>query len=95
MSGGHFDYKQWDIENIADQIEHEIETNNVPDEWGSFWNFSPETLAKFREAVVILRKARVMVQRIDWLLSSDDGEETFHLRLEKDLKELTHEPTEL
>jgi len=95
MSGGHFDYKQYEIANIADQIEHEIETNNTPDEWDDCWNFSEETLNKFREAIEILRKAHVMIRRIDWLLSGDDGEETFHKRLESDLKELNDEPTEL
>lgn len=92
MSGGHFDYKQYEIANIADQIEHEIETNNIPDEWGYCSNFSEETLAKFKEAIDTLRKAHVMIHRIDWLLSGDDGEETFHSRWEKDLRELSDEP---
>ena len=30
MSGGHFDYKQWHIENIADQIEQEVIMSGKP-----------------------------------------------------------------
>ena len=36
----------------------------------------------------ILNKAFVYVNRIDWLLSGDDGEETFHKRLKEDLEKL-------
>jgi hypothetical protein len=28
MSGGHFDYKQWEIQNIADEVEQLILTND-------------------------------------------------------------------
>jgi hypothetical protein len=28
-----------------------------------------------------------MLHRLDWFVSGDDGEETFHERLERDLKE--------
>lgn len=30
MSGGHFDYKQWHIDNIADQIEQEVILSGKP-----------------------------------------------------------------
>lgn len=35
MSGGHFSYKQYDIQYMADEIEHIIETNDCEDldEW--------------------------------------------------------------
>ena len=56
-----------------------------------FNDFSKETLSEFKTAVKLLRKAAVYAQRIDWLLSGDDGEETFHQRLEEDLKNLQNE----
>lgn len=56
-----------------------------------FNDFSKETLSEFKTAVELLRKAAVYAQRIDWLLSGDDGEETFHKRLEEDLKNLQNE----
>ena len=41
-----------------------------------------------REAVKILKIANIYVQRIDWLLSGDDGEETFLNRLSEDLSNM-------
>lgn len=35
-----------------------------------------------------LRKASIYAQRIDWLMSDDDGEEEFHERLSEELNNL-------
>jgi hypothetical protein len=78
MSGGRFEYKQYDMNYIADKIEHEVLISSK----------KKEVIEKFKEAVIILRKAAIYTQRIDWLLSGDDEEETFLERLKKDLKEL-------
>jgi hypothetical protein len=37
----------------------------------------------------ILKNAFVYTQRIDWLLSGDDSEESFHQRLKEDLKNIS------
>ena len=50
-------------------------------------NYSKETLDEFRKGLDILNKAYIYAQRIDWLLSGDDGEESFHKRLKEDLEE--------
>ena len=113
MSGGHFDYNQYHIEQIADDIEEEINgheldgyevqeyirENFLEDNEAEYvrknkhtipakFYYSKETVAEFRKAVRLLRKAYVYVQRIDWLLSGDDGEDNFHSRLKEDLEEL-------
>jgi len=49
--------------------------------------YPPEVIEKFKEGVELLRKAHVYAHRIDWLLSGDDGEETFLKRLNTELKE--------
>jgi hypothetical protein len=41
-----------------------------------------------KEGIEVLKRAQIYAQRIDWLLSGDDGEESFLKRLEKDLNEL-------
>ena len=51
-------------------------------------DFSPATIREFTKAVRMLRKAAVYAQRIDWLLSSDDGEDSFHKRLKEELDAL-------
>jgi hypothetical protein len=55
-----------------------------------FWyQYPPEVIEKFKIAVEKLREAEVYAHRIDWLLSGDDGEESFLRRLAEDLKELS------
>ena len=108
MSGGAFDYRQWHIEQIADDIEDLIEKNgrkktndelkeehwHGPDWYEKYpedlyhYKYPDEVIEKFKESLTILRQAAVYAQRIDWLLSGDDGEETFLERLEKELSEL-------
>lgn len=90
MSGGRFDYLQYRIAEIADAIEQEILDNDKKPEkeWEHSNNFSRETLDEFYNGVNLLRLAQVYAQRIDWLLSGDDGEKTFHERLKEDLQNL-------
>jgi hypothetical protein len=79
VSGGRFEYIQHDLERVADEIE--VSANNE-------FEYSNETHNRFLEAVILLRRAAISVNRIDWLLSGDDGEETFHKRLCADLDKL-------
>lgn len=90
MSGGHFDYKQYEIENIADEIEQIILDNDSEekDDWGDKGHhYSAETIEQFKIAIEHLRKAQIYLHRIDWLLCSDDGEDTFHTRLQSQLQQ--------
>ncbi len=50
------------------------------------YKYPDEVIEKFKEAIVILKKAEIYAHRVDWLLSGDDGEESFLRRLEEDLK---------
>ncbi len=59
-----------------------------PDGWQRHSN---ETLKEFKEGFRLCKLAHVYVQRIDWLLSGDDGEENFHKRLKDDLEALDRE----
>jgi len=90
MSGGEFDYVQYRIEQAADELESYIrrcESEEV-DEYGYKPGYKEETLAKFRECEQTLRRSAVMLHRVDWLASGDDGEEDFHRRWAEDLAKL-------
>lgn len=52
------------------------------------YKYPDEVIEKFKEGVELIRKAEVFAQRIDWLLSGDDGVETFLMRLKQDLDKL-------
>ena len=92
MSGGHFNYDQYKIGYIVDEIEQIIEHYNRDDtnDWGEKYRdrYSVEEIQKFKEACYILEKGQIYAQRIDWLLSGDDGTDSFFSRLDKELKEL-------
>jgi hypothetical protein len=47
-----------------------------------------EVIEKFKEGLAVLRQAEVYAQRIDWLVSGDDGEASFLQRLKEDLGKL-------
>ena len=105
---GHFDYKHYQLEDIADSIERQIQRNGREKtreemrdegwrdpEWFDkypeeryYYKYPDEVIEKFKEGVKILKQAEVYAQRIDWLLSGDDGDETFLERLKEDLDKL-------
>ena len=89
MSGGHFDYDQYKIGQIADGIEQLIiDNNSTEDDRYGFQKgrfYSEETIVEFKDGITFLRLAEIYAQRIDWLVSGDDGEKTFHERLRNDL----------
>ena len=107
MSGGTFNYQQYKIGYIADQIgeiisksgcektREEIKDEFQNSEWYEkypeerfHYQYREEVIMKMKETIKILRMAEVYAQRVDWLLSGDDGEESFLRRLEEDLNEL-------
>ena len=102
MSGGHFEYKQYHVDELAAEIDRLIakvhktreDVKDTPDDpcdpnycWEKHYLYSDETLAKFAEARDTLKRAAIMAQRVDWLVSGDDGEQTFHQRWKEELKQ--------
>ena len=85
MSGGYFNYSQNRINDVVECLEYLLDDEEAQ---GRRDTYSDATLQKFKEAADILKKAFVYAQRIDWLLSGDDGEEMFHERLEEDLNKI-------
>lgn len=92
MSGGHFDYQQCAIDRIADDVEHLIRDNDSTEvnEYGDTIGrlYSPETMREFKAGFILLQEATIYAQRIDWLVSGDDSEDSFHSRLAEDLQQL-------
>ena len=90
MSGGHFDYAQYRIDDIALEIDEVIESNDdqTPNEWGGKKGneYPTAIIEKFKEAAHTLRQAQEMAQRVDWLLSGDDGEDSFLRRWDEEVR---------
>ena len=65
----------------------EIDENGIVKEWAKYYyNFSDKTIEQFKKGLEVLKKAYIYAQRIDWLVSGDDGEDDFSWRLQKDLE---------
>ena len=106
MSGGAFDYKQYNIEDVARQIEEVVIKNNLPIpkeclEWyeREYYNednpplyseYSKEVIDKMKEGVKYLFLSAIYTHRIDYLISGDDGEEAFLRRLEKEINDFNN-----
>jgi hypothetical protein len=90
MSGGYFDYLQFRLSDMEDEIEKLINSNKDEslNEWGDLNGrfFSHETIEEFRKGLSYIRKARIYATRIDWLVSGDDSEDCFHKRLKTDIE---------
>lgn len=87
------DRKVLRVSNLDDDKMYEIvEFEYEYYEDGKYYpDYEERTLEEFRNGIEALRKAQIYAQRIDWLISGDDGEDSFHERLKEELDELNKE----
>jgi hypothetical protein len=96
MSGGTFNYKQYAIKEIIEELERVLEEEGKPNpNYGRYvWeaellrNDSENVQMIIREGIHALKRAHIFAQRIDWYLAGDDGEESLFKRLAEELGEL-------
>ena len=63
-------------------------SREMPLEEQYYPSYNRKTMDIMKRAVYILRMAYIYAQRIDWMLSGDDGEDDLVRRLDKELHEL-------
>jgi len=108
MSGGHWNYLQYRLTDVAEDIDKLIEQNGKPkteeelkeetwrdEDWYNkypedryYYEYDEDVIEQFKKAAHAIRIAQIYMQRMDWLLSGDDGDESFLRRIDEDLKEL-------
>ena len=89
MSGGHFDYRQHLITDLIQELEAISfeDTEFIKDK---------ETFLKVVDACIThLRLGYIMIHRIDYLLSGDDGEDSFYNRLFEELNKVKRDRTKI
>ena len=66
-----------------------------PDDWYEkypedkfHYKYPDDIINQFKIAVHYIKMAQIYTQRIDWLISGDDGEDSFRSRLKEDLEKL-------
>ena len=80
MSGGMFEYAQYRINDIIDEIKKEMQNPS------DYVEDKELFILTCKEAIKSLKIAFVFAHRIDWFLSGDDGEDSFYKRLREDLE---------
>ena len=76
MSGGHFGYKEFNIKQLAEEMQDAIDNNT---------EYSDAIIDKFKTAVDLLNLSHLYVRMIDRLLSGDYGDDSFLSSLDKEL----------
>ena len=74
MSGGHFDYVQHKVNDVAEEIEHMLDEEK-----------NPEVKGIYADAARIIKEAAIYIHHIDWYISGDNGVDNFVMGLYNDL----------
>lgn len=69
MSGGHFEYKCFQIRDFADMLEADMADNSE--------EFSLPVMEKLKECHELIEKAAKVAREVEWLYSGDSGEASF------------------
>ena len=95
MSGGAFEYKQYHIEQLIEDMElllKRVDKEPIDSfECDSLKNYidDKDSFKKIVEKNIdLLKKSYIYTQRIDWFISGDDGEEDFYERLKEEIEKL-------
>jgi len=90
-----YSHDQWGTGRPYEQFGHDENGKEITVKPKGWNRYSKETIQEFQIAYLKCREAGVYAQRVDWFLSGDDGEESFHQRLEEDIRRLYVEIKEL
>ena len=81
MSGGHFNYENYRIRDIAHQLEKDIKFNLV-DIHG--YQLKPKTIGYLKKMVKQLHDLETLLHKYDYVVSGDTAEENF-LKIAKEI----------
>lgn len=87
MSGGYFNYKQRAIAEIVNTLRDFLKRDDLEED-----DYPPAVLYEIRLGLYYITMAYIYAQRIDWLVSCDDGPDTFLTRLQEDMESYNRAP---
>ena len=94
MSGGYFEYSQYRMLSTIEELTVLIGDNGQncdgeeANEYCCPYNYPPHIIKEFETGLELLKKAQIYVNRIDYLVSGDDGEESFISHLNEELEKV-------
>ena len=76
MSGGHYDYQDFRLNEIVEQMKRDIISNNIPDQDNFDYcpNFGQEIIESLKLLIPLIEDIREAIHHIDYLYSGDIGE---------------------
>jgi len=77
MSGGSFDYAYQKVEQFAFDLAYKLDNPNEYD------NSPPEVIAVLRKIERDVIKTAALMKEVEWLYSSDTGDDTFMERIKE------------
>ena len=80
MSDGIWNYEQYSVQIAIEELE-QLSSDELEE-------LDAITQSNYFALIAELKKCYIHMQRLDWLLSGDDGQETYHERLAEDLAKL-------
>ena len=88
MSGGYFEYQDWRLDEIANRLRLAIARCRTGNK---YYKYSNDFLNEMIDAHNKARELRATLHRIDWVLSADNGEDSYFEYLAEDLKEIEYD----
>lgn len=83
MSGGHFEYAYFHVEQFCNSLEYEIKHNKKKNEYGDCTNYKPKTIRELKRILKWCEITAKLMEHTEWLYSGDDSEETFLENIKK------------
>jgi hypothetical protein len=85
MSGGYFNYNQYILIDMINKLDERKKRIKDYGKDIDVLTIDKSTEDLIEDAKVIAKLAQIFIHRVDWLLSGDDGPETFKERIKEDL----------
>lgn len=94
--------QEWIDKNGKEKTEEELQElkdscfkwyagNKIDDKDKFHYKYPDDIIAEFKNAIHYLKMAKIYTQRIDWMVSGDDSEDSFRQRLKEDLEKYKNE----
>ena len=88
MSGGAFDYQNYRLDDISQEIQHRLAHRKKKDEDGWTYNLDPQAATRLRFLQKILKILSDTLYSADYLLCGDYGTDEFVKDFDRDLKKI-------
>jgi len=76
VSGGHWDYKHFSLNDVEESLQEIFDSNTTPDEYGESYNYGEDVLEHLHFAQELTKITRNLLHSADYYVSGDIGEDS-------------------